>query len=254
MFIDTHCHIHDVEFFPSTREEVYNRAIQANTKMICVGTSQSDSENALNFVREKAEVWAIIGVHPHDTHEGVAKIGVLLQQYRSSPSAKIVGIGEIGLDYYYDNSPRDVQITALEQQLQWAMDYNLPVSFHVREAFDDFWPIFANFKDIKGVLHSFTDSTMNMERALSEGLYIGVNGISTFTKQPEQQNMYDVIPLEKIVLETDAPFLTPNPHRGKVNEPAFVRHVAEYHAKRRGVELEHLARVTSANASQLFSL
>jgi len=94
----------------------------------------------------------------------------------------------------------------------------------------------------------------NLERGLSEGLYIGLNGISTFTKDENQRKVFDAIPLEHMLLETDAPFLTPSPHRGKVNEPAFVRHVAEYHASRRGVELEHLARVTTANASSLFSI
>ncbi|HCR55352.1 TPA: preprotein translocase, partial [Candidatus Saccharibacteria bacterium] len=104
------------------------------------------------------------------------------------------------------------------------------------------------------VLHSFTDNTSNLERGLSEGLYIGLNGISTFTKDENQQKIFDSIPENHMLFETDAPFLTPSPHRGKVNEPAFVRHVAEYHASRRGVELEHLARVTSANASTLFGV
>lgn len=252
-FIDTHCHIHDRQFFPDTREQVYRNAVQAGVKMICIGTSQADSRVAVEFVQDKSDTWAVVGVHPHDTKDGIGEIEQILRERHN----KVVGIGEIGLDYYYNHSPREVQIAALEQQLQWALDYNLPISFHVREAFDDFWPIFANFPGLKGVLHSFTDTQVNMERGLSEGLYIGINGISTFTKDAQQQEMYDAIPLEKIVLETDAPFLTPVPHRGKVNEPAFVRHVAEYHAQRRqgrGVELEHLARVTSANASQLFSL
>jgi len=142
----------------------------------------------------------------------------------------------------------------LEEQLQLAIDYGLPVSFHVRSAFDDFWPIFSNFYGLRGVLHSFTDNQANLEKGLSEGLYIGVNGISTFTKDESQRRLFSTIPLEKMLLETDAPFLTPTPHRGKVNEPAFVRNVAEYHAAQRGVELEHLARVTSTNASQLFSI
>ena len=203
---------------------------------------------AVQFAETHDDTWAVIGVHPHDTKDGWEAIGQILR--KGNPS--IVGIGEIGLDYFYSHSPRAIQIAALEAQLQLAYDYNLSVSFHVREAFEDFWPIFRNFSGVRGVLHSFTDTIETLETALSEGLYIGVNGISTFAK--EKQAMWDHIPLERILLETDAPFLTPVPLRGKVNEPAFVRHVAEYHANRREVELESLALTTSANASQLFTL
>ena len=274
MLIDTHCHIHESGFYTDDREEVYKRAIESGVKMICIGTTEESSHEAVEFAKNHEDVWATVGVHPHDIRDGWAKIGELLSTHTPARVAgpessdlrtdstgisddgsgrqKLVGIGEIGLDYFYDNSPRQTQIKALEEQLQWARDYNLPVSFHVREAYGDFWPILANFPGIRGVLHSFTDSIENMEKAVSSGLFIGVNGISTFAR--DKQEMFDAIPLDKMLLETDAPFLTPVPLRGKINEPAFVRHVAEYHAKRRGVELEHLARVTSANASRLFEI
>lgn len=248
MFVDTHCHIHESGFFKDDREEVYSRAINAEVKMICIGTNEEFSQEAVEFAATHHDVWATVGVHPHDTKDGWQKIGEIL----AKKPEKIVGIGEIGLDYFYNNSPRETQIRALEGQLQWAADYNLPVSFHVREAYDDFWPIFANFPGVRGVLHSYTDTVKNLEKALSEGLFVGVNGISTFAR--DKQAVFDAVPLEKMLLETDAPFLTPVPLRGKINEPAFVRNVAEYHAKRREVELEHLARVTSANASRLFEI
>lgn len=249
MFIDTHCHIHEASYAGS--DEAYNRAIHAGvSKMICVGTDNHSSESAVVFAQSHDSAYASVGIHPHDSKDGYESVKRLL----SERSEKIVAVGEIGLDYFYTHSPRDVQIKAFEAQLQLAIDNDLPVIFHVREAFDDFWPVFNNFPKLRGVLHSFTDTTANMERALSHGLYIGVNGISTFTKNEMQRGMFDAIPLENMVLETDAPFLTPAPYRGNVNEPAFVRHVAEYHANRRAVELEHLARATSANASKLFSL
>ncbi len=252
MFIDTHCHIHESALFPveEVDDAVKNAIRNGVTKILCVGTNVKSSIEAVELADRYAFCYAVVGVHPHDAKDGWQYIKQILQDKHK----KVVGVGEIGLDYYYDNSPRDVQIRAFEEQLQWAKEYDLPVSFHVREAFSDFWPIFSNFSGLKGVLHSFTDSIPNLERALSEGLYIGINGISTFTKDGNQQKMFDSVPLERMLLETDAPFLTPAPYRGKVNEPAFVRNVAEYHAKRRGVELEHLARVTSANASTLFSL
>lgn len=250
MLIDTHCHIHDKEFFPDNREDVYNRSIEAGVSLACVGTSQSDSVQAIKFAELHDNTWAVVGVHPHDAKDGWGEIETLIKQ----GSKKLIGVGEIGLDYFYDNSPRDIQIKALEQQLQWAVDNNLPVSFHVRDAYDDFWPIFDNFKNLRGVLHSFTDTIHQAEQALSRGLYIGVNGISTFTKDISQQAMFDSIPLGNMLLETDAPFLTPVPYRGKVNEPALVRSVAQYHADRRGITLDDISTVTSKNAEELFHL
>ena len=147
-----------------------------------------------------------------------------------------------------------MQIKALEEQLQLAQKYKKPVIFHVREAFDDFWPILDNFHDIRGELHSFTDTKENLAEALKRGLFIGVNGISTFTKDPAQQAMFQSIPIERMLLETDAPFLTPKPLRGKVNEPAFVRHVAEFHAQIRGISIQEIASQTTTNARALFAL
>lgn len=250
MLVDTHCHIHDQEFFSDVRQEVYERARAEGVTMICVGTSQSDSRAAVEFADQKADTFAVVGVHPHDSKHGVAEIGEILAENPAS----VVGVGEIGLDYFYDNSPRDVQIKALEQQLQWASDYKLPVSFHVREAYQDFWPVFDNFSGLKGVLHSFTDTQASLEAALGRGLFIGVNGISTFTKDEAQRAMFKSIPLSNLLLETDAPFLTPSPLRGKINQPAFVRYVAEHHAKVRQVSLEDLAVQTTANADELFKI
>ena len=142
---------------------------------------------------------------------------------------------------------------ALEQQLQWAMDYDLPISFHVREAFDDFWPIFDNFHNLRGVLHSFTDTQTSVERAFERGLYIGINGISTFTKVPEQKAMYAGLQLSRILLETDAPFLTPKPHRGRINEPVFVKNIAEFHAYERNISLKDIEAITTANTRELFA-
>lgn len=246
--IDSHCHIHDKKFFGENREAVYSRARNMDIGMLLVGTSEQDSVEAVRFAMTHDATWAVVGVHPHDSQNGWSHVKNLLD----NTNDKIVGIGEIGLDYFYDNSPRDVQIEAFEAQLQLAKDYVLPVSFHVRDAFDDFWPILANFPNIKGVLHSYTDDEKNLEIALSKGMSIGINGISTFAA--DKQTLFDSVPLENILLETDSPFLTPVPHRGTINEPAFVRNVAEYHAKRRQMPLDHLSRVTSANARALFAL
>ncbi|RWZ78183.1 MAG: TatD family deoxyribonuclease [Candidatus Microsaccharimonas sossegonensis] len=249
MFIDTHCHIHEADF-PLSIDETLSDAKDAGVDtIICVGTSEASSRAALTFATSHQYCWASIGVHPHDTKDGYANIESLAHS-----SQKIVAIGEIGLDYFYTNSPKDVQIKALEDQIKVAVAHDLPIIFHVRDAFDDFWPIFNKYPGIRGELHSFTDTKANLDIALEKGLYIGVNGISTFTKDEAHKEMFDSIPLDRLLLETDAPFLTPIPFRGKVNQPAYVRNIAEYHAKRRGISLIEIASATTANAKKLFAI
>lgn len=248
--VDTHCHIHETDYALDQRD-VLARAREAGVgAMICVGTSEQSSKEAVEFARVHEGIYASIGVHPHDTKDGYAQI----EEIARGGSAKLVAVGEIGLDYYYGHSPRDVQIAALESQIQTALDYRLPIIFHVRDAFDDFWTILDNFRGIRGGLHSFTDNHVNLEKAFERGLYIGVNGISTFTKDPVQQQLFASIPLDRMLLETDAPFLTPSPYRGKVNEPTFVSEVAKHHAAIRGISLESVANATTTNATALFNL
>lgn len=248
MLVDTHCHIQELSY-PLATKDVLLRATESGVeKMICVGTNEQSSLEAIEFAERYDHLYASIGVHPHDTKDGYDKLIDMC-------SGKIVAVGEIGLDYFYTHSPREVQIEALKMQIELAIVRDLPIIFHVRDAFDDFWPIFDHYAPkIRGVLHSFTDSQENMLFAIERGLYIGVNGISTFTKDEKQRAMFASIPVDRLLLETDAPFLTPSPLRGKVNEPAYVRYVAEHHAKIRGLSLDELAIKTSANAHALFAL
>jgi TatD DNase family protein len=268
MLIDTHCHIHDDDY-PLDIEQVMAHAHQAGVmQMICIGTSSPNSQLAMEFVDNHDGVFASVGVHPHSANEGlghlaeIIRIGTSMGDFsiKAERSAhKLIAIGEIGLDYHYsDGSPHDVQKIVLVEQIKLAMQYNLPIIFHVREAFDDFWPIIDGFinagQQIKGVLHSFTDSQKNADEAIKRGLYIGVNGYSTFTKDEATKAMFAGLPLDKILLETDAPYLTPNPFRGKVNEPAFVRSVAEFHGAIRQISTEQVENITTANAQKLFKL
>jgi len=248
MLIDTHCHIHESDF-PLAVDEVLSRSVVADvTRMICVGTNIDSSAQAITFADSHKGVFASIGVHPHDTKDGYA-----IESFAGT-SEKIIAVGEIGLDYFYTNSPREVQIEALKAQLEVALAHNLPVIFHVREAFDDFWPIFDSYSGIRGVLHSFTDTKEQLDKAIERGLYIGVNGISTFSKNETQKAMFDAIPIDRLIFETDAPFLTPSPFRGKVNEPAFVRIIAEFHAERRGISVDDISKTTTSNARTLFAI
>lgn len=292
MFVDTHAHIHEPSYSLNADEVLHRGQSAGVEKVICVGTNELSSRQAVEFAAGRDGVFASIGVHPHDTKEGwgeIAKIAASEMSSRSSSlaskylqpdtkatsgpdfsagakpfaseggrqgeeSIKLIAIGEIGLDYFYTHSPREMQIRALEEQLDLATKHNLPVIFHVRDAFDDFWPIFDNFHGLRGVLHSFTDTEKNLEEGFKRGLYIGVNGISTFTKDQLQQQMFAQIPLERMLLETDAPFLTPVPFRGTINEPAYIRRIAEYHAEGRGLSLGEVATATTANTTALFAI
>lgn len=251
MLIDTHCHVHDSEFYPDTRENVYKESIEADVTMLCIGTSLKSSREAIDFCRTHERCFPVVGIHPHDSADAsVSDLSQLVKTYRD----EIVGIGEIGLDYFYTHSPRDVQIQVLRDQLQIAVDNNLPVSFHVRGGFDDFWPIFDDFKGVRGVLHSFTDTQLNLDKAIERGLFIGINGISSFTKDVDQQKLFKDIPLENIVLETDAPFLTPSPFRGTMNSPAYVAIVAKHQAELKEVSQDQVIRTTTANAKGIFGI
>lgn len=251
MLIDTHCHIHEGSY-PLAAEDVISRAREADVKqIICVGTDEQSSADAVEFAeKHKDVIFASVGVHPHESKNGYNKVEELLK----AGSESLVAIGEIGLDYHYDYSPRETQIKVFKAQIKLALKYNLPIIFHVREAYDDFWPILDNFQGIRGVLHSFTDSPENAEKALKRGLYIGINGYSTFTKDEAQKKMFATLPLDKILLETDAPYLTPVPFRGKVNESAFVRNIAMHQSLARNISLNEIADQTTANARALFGL
>mgnify|MGYP001567955818 CR=1 FL=1 len=249
--IDTHCHIHDKEF-AFDQGAVFESAKNADVyQMICIGTSGEDSQNAVDYVRDKLGLWASVGLHPHDAKMGEDDLEMVA---RLAVDPKVVAIGEFGLDYYYDNSPKADQIKALEYQLQLAISFNKPCIFHIRDAFDDFWPILANFPGTRGVIHSFSSTSKEVDSAVKAGLMMGLNGIVTFTKNTEQLDAAKHIPLGSIVLETDSPFLTPAPLRGTMNLPANVRLVAACLAEMRGESLDLLIEATTKNAQMLFSL
>lgn len=257
--IDTHCHIHEADY-PLDKAEVIERAEMAGIKQIvCVGTDLDDSRLAVDLAEKNREVFASIGVHPHHADSNQDDF----YEYADSilPNGKIVAIGEVGLDYHYqDNPSHESQAALLKRQIELALRHDLPIIFHVRDAYDDFWKVLDGFgtkqKEIRGVLHSFTDSMENAKEGLRRGFYISINGISTFTHDRTQREVYASIPLDKILLETDAPWLTPYSLRGKVkiNEPAFVKEVAEHIGKVHNLSLNEIARITTTNARALFKL
>lgn len=266
--VDTHCHIqsigqrtgeeHTRKLWAKagvSSDEVIDRALEGGVnKLICVGCDLQDSKLAVNFVQSHENCWASIGIHPHEAKDHYGDTKKLTDFEALASQSKVVAIGECGLDYYYEHSPKKEQFEVFEAQLDIAKKCNLPLIFHVRNAFEDFWPIYDNFGQLPGVLHSFTDSAKNLERALERGLCIGINGIATFAKDDNLLNVYKSVPLQNLLLETDAPFLTPVPYRGSINEPVRVSAVADFLAQLRGEERESLANQTTANANKLFSI
>jgi TatD DNase family protein len=265
--VDTHCHIQSIgatlgervtrELWAKTdlsAQQVVNNAVEAQvTRLICVGCDLADSQLAIEFVQAYEQCWASIGIHPHEAKATIDD-DQLIGFAALTTEPKVVAVGECGLDYYYEHSPKADQLKVLRFQFELALEADLPMIFHVREAFDDFWPIFDEYPGVRGVLHSFTDSAENLTKALERGLLIGVNGIATFAKNPSQLEVYKAVPLSNLLLETDAPFLAPVPHRGQTNEPKHIATIAEFLSQLRGESSDELAAATTHNARQLFNI
>jgi len=268
-FVDTHCHIQDVvehmkqanwlkryEQAGSPTPEMLLASAQAAgvTRLICVGTTLGDSVTATDFAAAHTGAWASIGLHPHEAKKYAGDSAALDQFAALAAKPKVVAIGECGLDYFYTHSDKEDQIKILRFQIELALKHDLPMIFHVREAFDDFWPIFDEYPGIRGVIHSFSSNEQDLEQILRRGLHVGLNGIMTFTKDPAQLAAAKAVPLDKLVLETDAPFLTPTPYRGRMCEPKHVSITAAFLAELRGESNELLAIRTTENARRLFGL
>lgn len=213
-------------------------------KIVCIGTDPIDSMEARDFANSHKDVYWTYGVHPEETNGG-KKIDCSNAIF-DRDCDKLVAIGEVGLDYHSNDYDRDAQIELFNEMLQLAKDNNLPLSFHVRNAFDDFFAVIANFPEVRGVVHSFTDSKKTLKKILNEtNFYVGVNGLATYSTLPTP-------PLERILLETDAPFLTPIPFRGMINESAYIYNIAEWLSKKLELDFETVEKETTRNAEQLF--
>lgn len=249
MLVDSHCHIHDKGIFELSPDETLAHA-HANgvDKCIAIGTDPRDSLAARDFAADHPEVWWTFGYHPNDYNGDRSQLEADITSVKPAlGDQKLVAIGEIGLDYHFDGYNKDFQRYLLENMLQIAQDYNLPVSFHVRDAFDDFWPILDNFHIPTSVLHSYSDSKKNLKEGLERGFYFGVNGLATFA---------DIVhpPLERILLETDAPFLTPKPFRGTINMPGYVKNIAGWAAEYYQQDFSTVSKITTENVEKVFKI
>ena len=256
-FIDTHCHLQFDKFRGRENEILTDAAMAGVKRLICPGTTLEDSQRAVQLAEEKDRVWAAAGVHPHHAGSLLADKNAAKKLKKIATVPRVVAIGETGLDYYRTVSAKEDQRAALRVQIETGLEVNLPFIFHVRDAWEDFWKIYDSCKNIgqiKGVVHSFSSLGRHLDEILARGLYVGLNGIMTFTKEHNQLEAARAVPANRLLLETDAPFLTPAPFRNEVCEPKHLAATADFLAELRGESLEELAKVTNSNAAELFGI
>jgi TatD DNase family protein len=253
MLFDSHAHIDD-EKFDIDREEVIQRAIDNGvTGIINVGASMESSARSIALAEKYEGIYAAVGIHPHDAKDALDTD--YEQLVRWTALDKVVAIGEIGLDYYYDFSPREVQRSVFIHQLDVARQTNMPFIIHDRDAHGDLLEILKKeAKGLKGVLHCFSGSLEMANEVIKMGLYVSIAGPVTFKNAAKLPEIVTKVPLEYLLVETDSPYLTPQPYRGKRNEPAYVKLVAEQVANLRGIEMDVLAKATSENVKKLFGI
>ena len=271
MLTDTHCHL-DIDKFDADRFDVIQRAQRAGiTRILIPGLTVASSQVAAKLSASHPMLFAAVGVHPNDAETWDSQTLSALVQLAAT-NYKVIAIGEIGLDYYWNKSPRETQIAILKEQLGMASKLNFPVVLHIREKGDldhgdcaeDLINILEEWMyslklgkhslmERPGVFHSYSGSLEIAQKAINLGFYIGVTGPITYKNAENRRQVIAALPLERLLIETDAPFLAPVPHRGDRNEPAFVTHIADKIAAVKSVTPQEIAAVTTANAARLFA-
>lgn len=254
MIFDTHTHL-NVEQFKDDTPQVIERAKELGvTEMAVVGFDTPTIEKSLELSHDYKDIYSIIGWHPTEAGTYTAAIEETLQ--RQLETDKVVALGEIGLDYYWMEDPKEIQENIFRRQLAIAREMKLPFSIHTRDALEDTYKILKSEKidDIGGIMHSFSGDSEWMKRFLDLGLHISFSGVVTFKKAFDVHEAAIATPMDKLLVETDAPYLAPMPYRGKRNEPGYTRFVAERIAELKECPLEDIARQTTQNAHRLFGL
>ena len=253
MLIDSHCHLDFPDFGPEL-DAVVARARQAGVgAMLTIGTKLRAFEGVRRIAERYDDIWCTVGIHPHEAAEEPIEEATALIEHAKHP--RVVGIGEAGLDYYYEHSPKDDQIRNFRAHIEAARQTGLPLIVHARDADDDLCQILEEESGkgaFPGLIHCFSSTAKLACTALDLGMMISLSGIVTFKNAGELRAIAANVPLDRLLVETDAPYLAPMPHRGKRNEPAFVAHTAAAVAKLKNVEIDRLADATTDNFFRLF--
>ena len=252
MLVDSHCHLNFPEFENDLDQVIQNANQQGVTTLLTVNTRLDQTAHLRQIAETYDRVFFSVGVHPHDAAEFVSKdLMVSLKELTKHPKA--VGIGETGLDYHYNHSSRQDQLDSFHQHLQASADLALPIIIHTREADEDTLTCLDDHPKAKGVFHCFSGSADLARAALDRGFYLSFSGIITFKSAEELRQVVQFAPMDRILVETDSPFLAPIPHRGKRNEPAYTRINAEKIAEVKGISFEEVSKSTTENFFTLFS-
>jgi TatD DNase family protein len=261
--VDTHCHL-DIDAFDADRDAVIRRAIDDGvTRMIVPTVDMASLPRVIELAERYPAIYAAVGIHPNDIPLNVTIDEIMECVRQAAEHPKVVALGEIGLDYYWDARSSALQLQWLERQLDLAAEMRLPVILHSREAASDTITVLARWiehglpdelNERPGVLHSFSSTLEDAETILEMGFYLGLTGPITFKNAEDLRQVAAHVPLDRILLETDSPYLTPHPQRGQRNEPAYVRFVAEKLASIRSADVEIIGRQTTHNAQYLFGL
>lgn len=254
MIFDTHTHINVEQFNEDLPETIARAAELGVTEMAVVGFDEETIEKSLALSQQYPGIYSIIGWHPTEAGSYTTAVEKKLQEQLAGP--KVVTLGEIGLDYHWMEDPKEVQELVFRRQIAMAKEMNLPISIHTREAMEDTYRILRdeNIQNIGGIMHSFSGDLEWMKKFLDLGMHISLSGVVTFKKAIELHEVAQAVPLDKLLVETDAPYLTPVPYRGKRNEPGYTRYVVERIAELRHDTLESIAAQTRQNAHQLFRI
>lgn len=247
--IDTHCHLYDNKLI-NDLDDIVKNAKNANiTKMICIGDSIETSKQSIEISETYNQIYASFGIHPHEAKEAPNLYLDIIK--KNSTHKKVVAIGEIGLDYHYNFSDPKNQKKIFREQLELAKELDLPVVVHCRDADEDLYNIISESKHSKGVIHCFASDTSFANKIIDLGFKISFTGMITFVKHLEK--VVKNIDLKHLLIETDAPYLTPIPYRGKINQPAYVKQIAETIASIKNISLEEVDKITTENAFLLFN-
>ncbi len=255
-FVDSHCHLNFQEFKEDIEHVIALAQQRGVNTLLSICTKTEEINDIISIAELYTHVFASVGIHPHESEESlksfnISQLNAWLREQAMHP--KVIGIGETGLDFYYEHSLRVQQLLAFQTHIETALEVNLPLIVHTREAERETISMLKDYPTARGVIHCFSGTQYLAEEALSLGYYISISGIATFKKAEELRNIIKMLPVERILLETDAPFLAPIPYRGQRNEPALMIHTAQLVADLKEIPLEELATVTTSNFFTLFS-